>query len=84
MAHSKQAQKRIRTSEKARVINKVVRSSTRSAVKKAGKTAAPADQSRAQKSLDKAAKKGVLHKNAAARKKSRLAKALNKQRAAAK
>ena len=45
MAHSKQAQKRIRTSEKARVTNKVVRSSTRSAVKKAGKTAAPADQS---------------------------------------
>jgi len=84
MAHSKQAQKRIRTNAKARKANKIVRSAMRSTVKKAGKTAAPADQARAQKALDKAAKKGVLHKNAAARKKSRLAKALNKQRASAK
>jgi small subunit ribosomal protein S20 len=82
MAHSKQAQKRIRTNEKARQANKVVRSAMRSAVKKAVKTGSTADQSSAQRALDKAAKKGVLHKNAAARKKSRLAKALHKQRAA--
>lgn len=83
MAHSKQAQKRIRTDEKSRQANKVVRSTMRSAVKKATKTATAEDQSRAQKALDKAAKKGVLHDNAAARRKSRLAKALNKQRASA-
>jgi small subunit ribosomal protein S20 len=83
MAHSKQAQKRVRTSEKARQANKIVRSAMRSAVKKAAATASAADQARAQHALDKAAKKGVVHKNTAARKKSRLAKALNKQRAAA-
>ena len=83
MAHSKQAQKRIRTSEKARQANKIVRSTMRSTVKKAGATASAADQARAQRAIDKAAKKGVVHKNTAARKKSRLAKALNKQRAAA-
>lgn len=84
MAHSKQAQKRIRTNEKSRLSNKVVRSTMKSAVKKARKTATPEDQARAQKTLDKAAKKGVLHKNAAARQKSRMAKALAKQRTAAK
>lgn len=83
MAHSKQAQKRIRTNAKARQANKIVRSAMRSAVKKASATGSTDDQSRAQHALDKAAKKGVVHKNAAARKKSRLAKALNKQRAAA-
>jgi small subunit ribosomal protein S20 len=83
MAHSKQAQKRIRTSEKARQANKFVRSTMRSAVKKAAASASAADQARAQRAIDKAAKKGVVHKNTAARKKSRLAKALNKQRAAA-
>ena len=84
MAHSKQAQKRNRTNEKSRLANKVVRSTMRSAVKKAVTTATAADQARAQKALDKAAKQGVVHKNTAARRKSRLAKALNKQRAAAK
>ena len=82
MAHSKQAQKRIRTNDKSRHANKVVRSTMKTALKKARKSATPEDQSTAQKTLDKAAKKGVLHKNAAARQKSRMAKALNKQRAA--
>lgn len=84
MAHSKQAQKRIRTNAKARQANKTVRSATRSAVKKALASGSAADQSLAQHALDKAAKKGVVHKNTAARRKSRLAKALNKQRAAGK
>ena len=35
MAHSKQAQKRIRTNEKARQANKIVRSAARSTFKKA-------------------------------------------------
>ena len=84
MAHSKQAQKRIRTNEKARQANKIVRSATRSTVKKAVASGSAEDQARAQRALDKAAKKGVVHKNTAARRKSRLAKALNKQRAAGK
>lgn len=83
MAHSKQAQKRIRTNEKARQANKIARTAMRSAFKKASASATAQDQARAQHALDKAAKKGVVHKNTAARRKSRLAKALNKQRAAA-
>ena len=83
MAHSKQALKRIRQNEQARKANKTTRSSMKSAVKKASKTAAPEDMATAMKKLDKAAKHGVIHKNAAARKKSRLARALNKKGAAA-
>lgn len=79
MAHSKQAQKRIRTDEKKRMANKNVRSNMRGAIKRlrksddagAAETALPA----AYKKIDKAAKAGVIHKNAAARRKSRLAKA---------
>ena len=84
MAHSKQAQKRIRTNEKSRQANKIVRSAARSTFKKASASGTPEDQAKAQRALDKAAKKGVVHRNTAARRKSRLAKALNKQRAAGK
>ena len=85
MAHSKQANKRIRTNEKSRQENKVVTSSMRTAVKRVGK-AASADEANASlptamKKIDKAAKKGILHKNAAARKKSRLQRAVNKSAA---
>ncbi|HVS11815.1 MAG TPA: 30S ribosomal protein S20 [Planctomycetota bacterium] len=79
MAHSKQASKRIRTSEEARKRNKTLRSRMRSSVKAVA--SAPSGEA-AQKALpeamrriDKAAKRGVIHKNAAARHKSRLARA---------
>lgn len=87
MAHSKQALKRIRQNEKARLRNKSVRTGVKNAVKKAlraaGKEEAPLARVQAEKQIDKAAKKGVIHKNTAARRKSRLAKALNKSAAAA-
>jgi small subunit ribosomal protein S20 len=86
MAHSKQALKRIRQNEKARQRNKSVRSGVKNAVKKAlraaGKDDAPAVQVQAEKQIDKAAKKGVIHKNTAARRKSRLAKAMKRAGAA--
>jgi len=86
MAHSKQAVKRIRTNEKARTANKSVTTAMRTATKRvsraetaeAAATALPA----AMKKVDKAAKKGILHKNAAARRKSRLQRAVNKAAAA--
>ena len=84
MAHSKQALKRIRTNEKSRQANKSTRSGMRTAVKKAANTTQPEDLAKAMKKLDKAAKKGVIHRNAAARKKSRLARAANKKTTAAK
>jgi len=86
MAHSKQAIKRIRTNEKARQANKGVTSAMRTAVKKLDKAESSEDAQAAMpavmKKIDKAAKQGILHKNAAARKKSRLQRAVNKTAAA--
>jgi small subunit ribosomal protein S20 len=78
MAHHKQSAKRIRTNEKARVANKRDRSTMKTAIKRV--TAAPdpdaarANLADAMKKIDKAAKKRIIHPNAAARLKSRLAK----------
>ena len=78
MAHLKQSKKRIRTNEKARVRNKTQRSAMKTAIKRStaavGTPEAKASLSEAQSRIDKAAKKNVIHKNAAARKKSRLSK----------
>lgn len=77
------AKKTARAQERKRVINRRVRSSSRTAVKKAvgllqdgSADAKPAVVS-AISSLDKAARKGVIHPNAVARRKSRLMKRLN-------
>ena len=84
MANHKSALKRIRSSEKRRQRNRIVRGSTRTAVRKArlgitGKDMAAAEVSvhEAVSALDKAAAKGVIHKNSAARRKSRLMRQLN-------
>ncbi len=81
MATSKQSQKRIRTSEKARVANKAIRGGMKTAVKSVvsatNAAEAKTDLAFAMKKLDKAAKAGVIHKNAAARRKSRLARKVN-------
>jgi small subunit ribosomal protein S20 len=88
MATSKQSQKRIRTNEKARVANKTVRGAMKNAVKRVHTATEPKDGALAlagaMKRLDKAAKAGVIHKNAAARRKSRLAKRVNALKAAGK
>lgn len=85
MTHSKQAAKRVRTSNRRRNKNRAVRSAVKSKTK-ATVAAAPAERPamlrESMKMIDKAAKAGVIHKNAAARKKSRLMKALNKLAAA--
>jgi small subunit ribosomal protein S20 len=85
MTHSKQAAKRVRTNEEARLRNRAVRSSLKSATKGA-LTAEPEKRAAAAsafaKRVDKAAKLGVIHKNTAARRKSRLQKSLNKLPAA--
>src|SRR5262245_3589893 len=84
MANIKSAMKRIRTNEKRRVRNAAVRSSVRGAVKGArtaieGGQAAQARDTlhRTIQLLDKAVTKGVIHRNAAARRKSRLTRQLN-------
>lgn len=83
MANSPQAIKRIRQNDKTRELQKGQASAVRTAVAKA--EAAIVDQAdnaqelfvEASKSLDKAASKGLIHKNKAARKKSRLSKLVN-------
>lgn len=77
MANIKSQMKRIRTNEKARLRNKSVKSSLKTAVRKfheaadAGNTAEAQDLAReAGQALDKAASKGVIHANQAANRKS--------------
>ncbi|MFO0968056.1 MAG: 30S ribosomal protein S20 [Gemmataceae bacterium] len=91
MPHTKSAKKRLRQYEKRRLRNKATRKGVRLQVRKfaeAPKDASP-DQLRQElkaaiKKLDKAAAKGVIHPNAAARKKSRLTRQLNQKSKAAK
>ncbi len=82
MANTKSAIKRIRISEDRRIRNNSYRARVRTIVKKAEQTVAKGnvDASALQAAismLDKAASKGVLHKNNAARRKSRLMKKAN-------
>lgn len=90
MANHRSALKRIRTSEKRRQRNRIVRGSARTAVKKARLTIQSGQSQDAEaavrdaiSALDKAAEKGVIHKNNAARRKSRLMRMLNRSNAAA-
>lgn len=86
MTHSKQAAKRVRTSQQARLRNIAVKSNVKSSIKRALKAQTPEQRaqavSTAMKQADKAAKSGVIHKNTAARRKSRLMRALNQRSAA--
>ena len=85
MANIKSQVKRIKTNEKARLRNKAVKSSLKTQVRRvktavaAGDADATATALRdASRALDKAASKGVIHKNQAANRKSALAKAAAK------
>ena len=84
MANIKSAQKRIRVAEKKQARNKHIKSLTKTAVKKVvvaaneKSTDTNALLVQAITAIDKAASKGVYHKNTAARKKSRLTKMVNK------
>lgn len=81
MANIKSQKKRNLTNEKARLRNQAVKSQVKTAVKKvrtavaAGdKDAAVTNYRAAARQLDKAASKGVIHKNQAANRKSSIAK----------
>ncbi len=73
MANIKSQKKRILTNAKAEARNKAVKAELRTRVKTASADDASDDDIRlAIKRIDMAASKGILHKNTAARKKSRL------------
>jgi len=83
MANIKSAQKRARQSEVRRDHNAGLRSRMRTAIKRVRKAIADGDKSAAQNAftsatsmLDATAGKGIVHKNMAARNKSRLAAAV--------
>ena len=74
VANIKSQKKRNITNAKAHERNKAVRSELKSRIKSAVNTGDEAAVRDAIKRIDTAAQKGVIHKNAAARKKSRLMK----------
>ena len=83
MANTASAIKRVRSNNRKRVRNKITRTGTRTAVRsarealgKGASTDARTATMEAISALDKAAEKGVIHKNNAARRKSRLMKKL--------
>ena len=85
MANIKSQKKRILTNERRRQRNQSVRSSLRTAVRGFREAVDAGEKDKAadlllstSRQLDKAASKGVIHKNQAANKKSALALALNK------
>lgn len=80
MANHKSALKRVKTNEKANLRNRMESSKVKTSVKSFDKTLASGDEAaisdaykNAVSVVDKAAGKGVIHKNAANRKKAQLA-----------
>ena len=85
MANIKSQEKRIRTNERARLRNQSVKSALRTAIRNFREALEAGEKDKAtelllstNRKLDKAASKGVIHKNQAANKKSALTLALNK------
>ena len=84
MANIKSAKKRVLVTETKTARNKAIRSKVKTMIKKVEAAIAAGDKAAAQASLvvaiseiDKAASKGVYHKNTASRKVARLTKAVN-------
>lgn len=90
MPNSRSAKRALRKSDVRRLRNRSTRSELRNSIKVV-RTAISSDDSQsavkalqaAAKKIDQAAAKGIIHKNAAARTKSRLAKSLNQAQATA-
>ena len=91
MANKRSSKKDLRRTAKRTVRNKAARTALKTYVKKVRTVAAGGEAkevqaavSTVQKMMDKAAQRGIIHKNQAARRKSRAAKAANKAAAAGK
>ena len=84
MANIKSAKKRVQVAKVRSARNKSAKSAMKTAIKKVDAAIAANDKAAAAEALlnatsviDKTAKKGIIHKNTASRKVSRLAKAVN-------
>lgn len=89
MAHSKSSKKRIRQNEKHRARNRVRKSRVKTQQRRFGEAAAAGDPDKAEVELRKVLKlvhqvagKGTIHKNTAARMKSKLQRRMNRLAAA--
>jgi len=89
MPNIKSAIKRVKVTEKKRANNRVVKSGVKVSLKNFENAVIAKDEEaiaetykKAASTLDKAALKGAIHKNAANRKKSRMALRANKEKAA--
>lgn len=89
MAHTKLAKKRIRIAQQQRLRNKSIRSQCKTFTAKAERFIELGDIESAEESikssisvLDRSARKGAIHRNKAARRKSRLVRKLNAARSA--
>ena len=78
MPNIKSAIKRVSVSERKSMRNKMVKSATKTAMKKFNNDMSNENMIVAAAAVDKAAAKGVISKNAANRQKARMARALNK------
>ncbi len=80
MPNSKQAKKRARQSEERRIHNRALRTAMKTAIRRVIGANTPEEAKAlvplAMKRIDKAAKTNVIHRNAAARYKSRMARRL--------
>ena len=84
MPNIKSAKKRVKVTATKTLVNKMFKSSMKTEIKKYYAAVASGDMASAQaayksatKKIDVAASKGIIHKNAAAHKKSQFTKALN-------
>ena len=84
MANIKSAKKRIKVISKKTLHNKMVKSKTKTAIKKVLEAVNAGDKTKSEvafkdavSAIAKAQKKGIYHRNTASRKKSRLAKLVN-------
>lgn len=75
----KSAKKQLRQARAHTKVNRAQRSAIKTAVKKARANPSPESVRAAARALDRGARKGQIHPNAAARRKSRLARLLAKQ-----
>ena len=89
MANTKSAMKRIRSSQRKAAINQIRRSTARTYIRKARRLIADGNLEEAEvvvrkavSALDRAAERGVIHRNNAARRKSRLMKLYNQAKSA--
>jgi small subunit ribosomal protein S20 len=89
LANIRSAIKRARQNEKRRIHNRRYRSAARTEIKKVRRLMEAGEVKQAEeqvvaaiRALDKAAQKGVIHKNNAARRKSRLLQSLHKHQVA--